>query len=270
MGKNREWVHVTILLLSLKWSHKNALSNHYSVIDNRLEGRKAVMFPDYKKSNLDSPDAWKYHWHYLSNEELWFSCWPNNNDPWRCIVQFGSEHAVDWRVFETSTVPIFIWVLSIFIWSWVVLTHARDTPCFQRTKASAHTACVTQTRFLFRSIKLSDWLAIKTSHLGSRMMSISCYKSVSELRSESEKWGSKDSIYLTSFSTMANMTWCTLIHAHQTIYGIAVHIRVRSCHLMTPIYGRTHYHLGDPSVVLLFGAAAIYMKSSPRVCRWLS
>ena len=36
------------------------------------------MFPAEKKSNLDSLDAWKYHWHHLSNEELWFSWGPNN------------------------------------------------------------------------------------------------------------------------------------------------------------------------------------------------
>ena len=76
------------------------------------------------------------------------------NDQWRCIVRFGFEHAVYWRVFETSTVPIFIWVLSIFICSQMAPKHGRDTPCFQRKKARTHTAWVTRSWFLFRGIKL--------------------------------------------------------------------------------------------------------------------
>ena len=56
--------------------NKNADFDHCSATDKRLKGWKAVMFPDEKKSNLDRLDAWRYHWHYLSDEELYFSWGP--------------------------------------------------------------------------------------------------------------------------------------------------------------------------------------------------
>ena len=60
-------------MIQLKGCLKSLLSHKQSIKEwesRNISGRK--------ETSLDNLDAWKYHWHYLSNKELWFSWTPYN------------------------------------------------------------------------------------------------------------------------------------------------------------------------------------------------